>query len=74
MEKAKLFNNILCILYEKQINVVSITFDEILDAQLNQTTVEQILPYFIHPVDESKRIYIFYACHMLKLVRNPIGK
>ncbi|EZA49484.1 THAP domain-containing protein [Ooceraea biroi] len=34
-----------------------------------------IVPYFSHPIDKSKRIYIFYdACHMLKLMRNAISK
>lgn len=80
-EKAKLLNNILCILHEKKINVVSITFDgatsniamcEVLGAQLKHVN---IVSYFYHPVDKSKHIYIFYdACHMLKLVRNAMSK
>lgn len=82
-EKAKLLKNILCTLYEKNLDVVSITFDgassnismcQELGAYL-RTEIEEIKPYFDHPIDKSKRIYIFYdVCHMIKLVRNIISK
>ena len=33
-----------------------------------------IKPYFLHPWDKQKRIYIFLdVCHMLKLIRNTRG-
>lgn len=83
-EKAKLLKTILCTLYEKNIDIVSITFDgapsnmsmcEELGAYLKPIEIEKIIPYFVHPANESKRIYIFYdACHMIKLVRNTINK
>lgn len=83
LEKAELLKTILYTLYEKNINVVSITFDgassnismcQELGAHL-RTEIDQIQSYFFHPADESKRIYIFYdACHAIKLVRNTLGK
>jgi len=82
-EKAKLLKTVLCALYEKNIDVISITFDgassnifmcEELDAHVKSTDIENITPYFAHPADKRKRIYIFYdACHMIKLVRNTIA-
>ena len=34
-------------------------------------SLEQLIPYFQHPSDPSKCIYVFLdVCHMLKLVRN----
>lgn len=84
IEKANLLNNILRVLYEKEINVISVTFDgaasniamsEILGAKLKQINVESIVPYFYHPINKDKRIYIFYdPCHVLKFVRNAISK
>jgi len=82
-EKVNLICNILCGLYKHNIDVVSIIFDgassnisicEILGAQLKECHVEKLV-YFTHPVDESKRIRIFYdACHMIKLVRNTFAQ
>lgn len=47
---------------------------EELGARLKQTDIENIIPYFFHPADNSKRIHIFYdACHMIKLVRNTLS-
>jgi len=68
---------------KKNIDVISITFDgassnismcEELSAHLKPTDIENITPYFAHPADKRKRIYIFYdTCHMIKLVRNTIA-
>lgn len=67
-EKAKLLKTILCTLSENNIDVVSITFDgassnifmcEDLGARLKSNVIEDIVPYFVHPADESKRIYIY---------------
>ena len=34
----------------------------------------QLHPYFIHPLDKTKRVYVFLdVCHMLKLIRNTLG-
>ncbi|KYN27348.1 THAP domain-containing protein 9, partial [Trachymyrmex cornetzi] len=79
-----LLKTVLCALYEKNVDVVSITFDgassnisicEELGARLKPIDIEDIVPYFAHPNNEHKRISIFYdACHMVKLVRNAIDK
>jgi len=81
-EKANLLKTILCTLYEKNIDVVSITFDEAstnismcekLGAHLNSFKIDVIVPYFVHPANKFKRIRIFYdACHMIKLIRNTL--
>lgn len=66
--KANILTNILCVLYEEQIDVRSITFDGlssnitmcgILGAQLKHINIDEIVPYFTHPSDKSKRVYIF---------------
>ena len=37
-------------------------------------TPPNLKPYFIHPSDKSKKIYVLLdICHMLKLVRNTLG-
>ncbi len=37
-------------------------------------TPPQLHPYFTHPLDKTKRVYIFLdVCHMLKLIRNTLG-
>jgi len=47
----------------------------ILGAQLKECHIEKLVPYFMHPADESKCIRIFYdACHMIKLVRNTFAQ
>lgn len=47
---------------------------EELGARLKQTDIENIKPYFVHPANKSKHIYIFYdACHIIKLVRNALS-
>ena len=34
----------------------------------------QLSPYFIHPLDKTKRVYAFLdICHMIKLIRNTLG-
>ena len=42
-----------------------------LGAQLQLPNIE---PYFLHPLDKQKKVYIFLdICHMLKLIRNTLG-
>ena len=42
-----------------------------LGAQLQLSNVK---PYFLHPLDKKKRIYIFLdICHMMKLIQNTLG-
>ena len=37
-------------------------------------TPQNLKPYFIHPSDKGKKIYVLLdICHMLKLVRNTLG-
>ena len=36
-------------------------------------TLPNLKPYFIHPSDKGKKIYVLDICHMLKLVRNTLG-
>lgn len=82
-EKGQLLTTILCKLFENNIDITSRTFDgapsnismcEELGARLRQTDIENIIPYFLHPANKLKRIYIFYdACHMIKLVRNTLS-
>ena len=39
-----------------------------------QLKLPDIRPYFSHPLNQEKKIYIFLdVCHMLKLVRNNLG-
>ena len=35
----------------------------------------KLKPYFLHPLDPSRKIYILLdVCHMLKVVRNTLGE
>ena len=37
-------------------------------------TPPSLKPYFVHPSDKTKKIYVFLeVCHMLKLIRNTLG-
>lgn len=73
-EKANLISNILCVLYKHTIDVVSITFDgassniamcEALGAQLKQIDVKKLVPYFTHPADKFKRIFVYFMMHVI---------
>lgn len=64
-EKAKLLKTILYTLYNKSINVVSITFNgapsnismcEEMGARLKHVKIEEIKPFFVHLAEECKLI------------------
>lgn len=76
-ERANLVNECLIRLHDCNIEIPSITFDgpschfsmaQHLGATLAMPDPQ---PWFQHPSDESKRVYIILdVCHMLKLMRN----
>lgn len=76
-EKANIVNEALIKLYECGVIITSLTSDgprvnftmiKELGAKIND--LDNIQPYFLHPVDESKIYIILDTCHMIKLVRN----
>lgn len=78
-DKSILLKDILIKLNEKNINVVSLTFDgdesnqkacKLLGANFDVTNEKTFKPLFRHPVTNKPIYVVFYSCHMLKLVRN----
>lgn len=80
--KSILLRDLLIMLHERQINVVSVTFDgdesnqkscKLLGANFDYTNKETFRPYFLHPANNDS-VYVFFdACHMLKLIRNYLA-
>lgn len=78
-EKGVLLKDLLVKLNQRNINVVSVTFDgeesneracKILGANIDYHDSKNFKPYF-SVSNRSKPVYIFYnPCHMLKLIRN----
>lgn len=68
-------------MHDAGVEVISLTCDSPSAhyAMLNELgaklSLENLIPYFPHPSDASKHIYVFLdVCHMLKLVRNNWAK
>lgn len=79
LEKSILLKDLLIKLHEKEIDVVSVTFDgdesnqkacKVLGANFDVSDEEKFKPYFNHPASSEKVFVFFDPCHMLKLVRN----
>ena len=76
-EKASLVTTCLEKLHDAGVEVISLTCDgpsphyAMLKELGANLSLQQLIPYFQHPSDPSKYIYVFLdVCHMLKLVRN----
>ena len=80
-ERANLVKTCLKKLHEVGIEVISLTCDgpscnfgmiSQLGASLD---VENFKTFFPHPLDQDKKVFIMLdICHMIKLVRNTLGK
>ena len=80
VERANLVNVCLQRLWDTGAEVASVTFDGpschfTMSSELGASLrVENLKPYFPHPVQSEKKVHIFLdVCHMLKLVRNTLG-
>ena len=81
VERANLVTIAIKKLHDVGVEVISLTCDgpschfammSNLGASLIPTEKK---PYFTHPLDESKKVYVFLdICHMLKLIRNTLGE
>lgn len=79
LERANFIKQVLCLVHDTGVNVVSITCDgpsghiatmNALGANLN---ADNLIHHFKHP-KTGKQIYIILdPCHMLKLVRNTLA-
>lgn len=79
LEKRDLIKEMLTSLHLIDVKVVNITFDglksnltacELLGASFEPSN---IIPYFLHPSDDSRVYVVLDSCHMLKLIRNALG-
>lgn len=78
-ERANLLKQCLLVLHEANIHITSVTVDGASSniAMFNKMganlTVQNLKPYFNHPVTTDKVFILLDACHMLKLVRNAFA-
>lgn len=79
-ERANLVNLCLAKLHDVGVEIISLTCDgptvhtkmlQCLGASLD---VDNLMAYFQHPSDESKRVYVLLDCvHVIKLIRNSFA-
>ena len=80
--KSVLLRDLLIVLHERGINVVSTTFDgdesnqkccKHLGANFDYLDKENFRPYFDHPATNEPVYCFFNSCYMLKLIRNYLA-